>query len=84
MGYIEGEGRNQGTLFALGLDYFVPADHTCRVCDAFVERVTVSDLGFERAMAAETRRPAHDSRDLLKLYLYGYLIPDRLVAALGS
>jgi transposase len=73
MGYIEGEGRNQGTLFPMVLDDFVPANHMCRVIDAFVERFTMSDFGFERAMAAETGRPGYDPRDLLKLYLYGYL-----------
>jgi transposase len=55
------------------LDDFVPADHVCRVIDAFVERFVMSDLGFERAEAAETGRPGYDPRDLLKLYLYGYL-----------
>ena len=73
MGYIEGEGRNQGTLFPVVLDDFVPADHVCRVIDAFVERLVMSELGFERAQAAETGRPGYDPRDLLKLYLYGYL-----------
>ncbi len=33
----------------------------------------MADLGFERAEAAETGRPGYDPRDLLKLYLYGYL-----------
>jgi transposase len=37
MGYIQGEGRKQGTLFPVVLDDFVPADHVCRVIDAFVE-----------------------------------------------
>jgi transposase len=73
MGYIQGEGRNQGTLFPVVLDDFVPADHVCRVIDAFVGRFVMSDLGFERAEAAETGRPGYDPRDLLKLYLYGYL-----------
>ena len=73
MGYIEGEGRNQGTLFPVVLDDFVPADHMCRVIDAFVNMLVMSDLGFERARAAETGRPGYDPRDLLKLYLYGYL-----------
>ena len=54
MGYIEGEERNQGTLFPVVLDDFVPADHMCRVIDAFVEKLVMSDLGFERAQAAET------------------------------
>ena len=73
MGYIQGEGRNQGTLFPVVLDDFVPPDHICRVIDAFVEMLVMSELGFERAQAAETGRPGYDPRDLLKLYLYGYL-----------
>jgi transposase len=73
MGYIQGEGRNQATLFPVVLDDFVPADHVCRVIDAFVEMLVMSELGFERAQAAETGRPGYDPRDLLKLYLYGYL-----------
>jgi transposase len=73
MGYIRGEGRNQGTLFPVVLDDLVPADHVCRVIDAFVDGLLISELGFERAEAAETGRPGYDPRDLLKLYLYGYL-----------
>src|SRR5579875_1563429 len=73
MGYISGEGRNQITLFPAVLDDFVPADHLCRVIDAFVETLGMSSLGFERARPAETGRPGYDPRSLLKLYLYGYL-----------
>ena len=73
MGYIQGDGRNQGSLFPVVLDDFVPADHVCRVIDAFVERLVISELGFERAHAAETGRPGYNPRDLLKLYLYGCL-----------
>src|SRR5271168_2026196 len=73
MAYIQGEGRNQGALFPVVLDDFVPADHVCRVIDAFVEKLMMSELGFDRAQAAETGRPGYDPRDLLKLYLYGYL-----------
>lgn len=73
MGYIGGEGRNQGTLFPVVLDELVPADHVCRVIDAFVDDLAMGELGFERAEAAETGRPGYDPRDLLKLYLYGYL-----------
>src|SRR6266702_507346 len=73
MGFIEGQGRNQGTLFPVALDDLVPADHVCRVIDAFVDGLKMVDLGFERAEAAQTGRPGYDPRDLLKLYLYGYL-----------
>jgi transposase len=73
MGYIQGAGRSQGTLFPVVLDDLVPSDHVCRVIDAFVERLAMAELDFERAEAAETGRPGYDPRDLLKLYLYGYL-----------
>jgi hypothetical protein len=36
MGSIQGEGRHQRTLFPVVSDDFVPANHTCRVMDAFV------------------------------------------------
>ncbi|WP_353072147.1 hypothetical protein [Tunturiibacter gelidiferens] len=69
MGYIEGEGRHQGTLFPVLLDDLVPTEHVCRVIDAFVDGLRMADLGFERAEAAETGRPGYDPRDLLKLCL---------------
>jgi transposase len=73
MGFIEGEARTQGTLFPVTLEEFIPEDHFCRVIDAFVDRLEMQALGFVRAEAAETGRPGYDPRDLLKLYLYGYL-----------
>ena len=48
MGYIQGEGRDQGTLFPVVLDDFVPEDHMCRVIDAFVEKAPTS-LAWLRA-----------------------------------
>jgi len=60
-------------LFPATLDDFIPGDHVCRVIEGFVERLDMSELGFARAEAAETGRPGYDPRDLLKLYLYGYL-----------
>ncbi|HET8827329.1 MAG TPA: IS1182 family transposase [Terriglobales bacterium] len=73
MGFIQGEGRGQGTLFPVALDDLIPEDHVCRVIDAFVCRLNMDQLGFMRAEAAERGRPGYDPRDLLKLYLYGYL-----------
>jgi transposase len=73
MSYIQGEGRHQGTLFPVLLDDLVPDDHVCRVVDAFVNGLKMTELGFDRAEAADTGRPGYDPRDLLKLYLYGYL-----------
>ena len=73
MGFVQGEGRTQGTLFPVCLEELIPDDHVCRVIDAFVGRLDMAGLGFECAEAAETGRPGYDPRDLLKLYLYGYL-----------
>src|ERR1700682_5283454 len=73
MGFVQGEGRTQGTLFPVTLEELIPDDHFCRVVDAFVDRLDMQGLGFARAEAAETGRPGYDPRDLLKLYLYGYL-----------
>jgi transposase len=73
MGFVQGEGRTQGSLFPVTLEELIPNDHVCRVMDAFVERMDMAELGFERAEAAETGGPGYDPRDLLKLYLYGYL-----------
>jgi transposase len=73
MGFIQGEDRCQGALFPVTLEELIPADHLCRVIEAFVGRLDMAALGFERAEPAETGRPGYDPRDLLKLYLYGYL-----------
>jgi transposase len=72
MGYVRGEGRDQGSLFPVRLDELI-AEHLIRVIDAFVERLELGGLGFEKAQPAATGRPAYDPADLLKLYLYGYL-----------
>ena len=63
MAFIQGEGRSQGTLFPVTLDELIPEDHVCRVIDAFVGRLDVAGLGFERAEAAEIGRPGYDPRD---------------------
>jgi transposase len=73
MGYIRGEAREQTTMFPVTLDELIPADHLCRVIEAFAARLNLGELGFVRAEPAETGRPGYDPRDLLKLYLYGYL-----------
>jgi transposase len=60
-------------MFPSTLDDLIPTDHVCRVIEAFVNKLDMSGLGFVRSEPAETGRPGYDPRDLLKLYLYGYL-----------
>src|SRR6516164_10143548 len=73
MAYITGEAREQVTMFPVTLDELIPLDHVCRVIEAFVNRLDLQVLDLVRAEPAETGRPGYDPRDLLKLYLYGYL-----------
>lgn len=73
MTYIEGIGRNQQTLFPQALDDYIASDNPVRFLDAFVQSLDMKKLGFERAEPADTGRPGYDPRDLLGLYVYGYL-----------
>ena len=49
------------------------ADAAVRAIDAFVDGFDVRGLRFGRSVPAAMGRPPYDPRDLLKLYLYGYL-----------
>jgi transposase len=73
MGYIQGRARTQSCMFPAALEEAIAADSMVRVIDAFVEMLDVAALGFDKAHSAPTGRPPYDPKDLLKLYLYGYL-----------
>lgn len=71
MGYIQGDNRSQMFL-PLCLEDMISQDNPVRAMDLFVEMLDMQALGFEKAIPADTGRPAYDPRCLLKLYLYGY------------
>jgi len=71
--FIEGIGRDQGTLFPEHLEDWVGEDNPVRVIDVFVEDLDLCGLGFERAEPEATGRPGYHPAVLLKLYVYGYL-----------
>ena len=73
MGYLEGMNREQVALFPAAIDDYVGAQNPVRFIEAFVNQLELARLGFSKAEAAERGRPAYNPRDLLKLYLYGYL-----------
>lgn len=73
MSYVHGEDRGQAALLPAAIEDYVPAEAPVRVIDAFVDGLDVVGLGFGRARPAPTGRPPYDPRDLLKLYVYGYL-----------
>ncbi len=71
-GFIEGEDRNQATLFPERLDDYVAEDSPVRVIDVFIDDLDISGLGF-KAEANDTGRPAYHATTMLKIYVYGYL-----------
>ena len=71
-GFIEGEDRNQATMFPERLDDFVVADAPVRVIDVFIDDLDISGLGF-RTQAKDTGRPSYHPSTMLKIYVYGYL-----------
>ncbi|MGO9702913.1 MAG: transposase [Xanthobacteraceae bacterium] len=73
MSYVRGEDRGQAALLPAAIEDYVAANAPVLVIDAFVDGLDVKGLGFGRSVAAATGRPPYDPRDLLKLYLYGYL-----------
>lgn len=73
MGHIQGQGRDQITLFPDCIDDYITPENPVRVIDAFVDGLGLRELGFIHAEPANTGRPPYHPGDLLKLYVYGYL-----------
>jgi transposase len=71
--FIEGEDRNQSTLFPECLEDYIAEDNPVRVIDVFVDELDLGQLGFERIEPKITGRPAYHPSTLLKLYIYAYL-----------
>jgi len=71
--FIEGENRSQSTLFPESLDDYIAEDNAVRVVDAFVNKLDLQKLGFDRAEPSATGRPGYQPATLLKIYVYGYL-----------
>lgn len=72
MSYIAGMDRGQTQLLPPSVEEYVAAEAPVRVIDAFVAGLDLAAAGFVGRPAA-TGRPPYDPRDLLSLYLYGYL-----------
>ena len=72
-GYKTGMDRGQVVLFPERLDDYIGEDNEIRAIDAFVDGLDLVKLGVERAVPASKGAPGYHPRDLLKLYVYGYL-----------
>jgi transposase len=71
--FVEGADRSQTTLFPECLDDWVDENNPVRVIEAFVEAISLGELGFAGVEPAATGRPSYHPCVLLKLYIYGYL-----------
>ena len=73
MEFICGEDREQGTFLPARIEDYVSIDNPVRVIDAYVEALDMKNLGYQQCEPNETGRPMYAPKDLLKLYLYGYM-----------
>ncbi|MCD6564843.1 MAG: IS1182 family transposase [Bacteroidales bacterium] len=72
MKYIKGQSRNQLVLFPVSLNTSISEDNEVRLIDLFVDSLDIAGMGF-KLDHVEDGRPAYHPKDLLKLYIYGYL-----------
>ena len=72
MQYIQGKNRTQSILFPESLDQIIDQENEVRIIDLFVESINISDFKFVIKTSIEGR-PAYNPKDLLKLFVYGYL-----------
>ncbi|QWU15609.1 IS1182 family transposase [Paenibacillus sophorae] len=73
MPYIEGEDRHQIHLLPNTLDDFVEEENPVRVIDAYVDSLTLEELGFQVYSGTKSGQKPYRREDLLKLYLYCYM-----------
>ena len=73
MQYLAGVDRNQSMLLPMTVEEYVSAENPVRAIDAFIEGLDVQALGFPLREEKDAGAPGYHPRELLKLYLYGYL-----------
>ncbi|SET19683.1 Transposase domain, partial [Natronincola peptidivorans] len=73
MRYIEGIHRKSKIALPEYVDDYVTEDNPVRIIDTFVETIDLGELGFKNATPKERGRPGYNPKDLLKLYIYGYM-----------
>jgi len=73
MDFINGQDREQITLFPETINDFVSEDSAVRVIDAYIDSLDLGALGFSRSETKTTGRPPYHPKDILKLYVYGYM-----------
>ncbi len=72
MQFIEGKNRTQSILYPESLDQIIDQNNEVRMIDLFVDSINPLDYKFIMKTSIEGR-PSYDPKDLLKLFVYGYL-----------
>ena len=72
MKFIQGQDRFQTSLFPVSLDATIDQDNEIRLIDLFIDSLELKSLGFDVDFV-DNGRPAYHPKDLLKLFIYGYL-----------
>ncbi len=73
MGYVQGILAEQTWLLPYSIEELIQENNPVKVIEAYADSLPLEELGFARAVPAQTGRPAYDPRDMVKLYIYGYL-----------
>src|ERR1700712_2154809 len=73
MSHIAGHDRSQTLLLPECVDDYVGPENPVRFIDAFVDGLDLTAAGFVRVVSKGVGRPGYSPKDLLKLYIYGYL-----------
>ena len=73
MEFIRGEEREQVILLPESIDEYIDDNSQVRVIEAYVNSLDLAELKFKRSEPKATGRPSYDPKDILKLYIYGYM-----------
>jgi transposase len=71
--HVVGLNRGQTLIFPDTLEEYVDKENPVRFIDAFIDSLNLQKLSFTHSIPNELGRPSYDPKDLLKLYIYGYL-----------
>lgn len=73
MEFISGEDREQTILFPESIEEYIDENSVVRIIDAYINSLDLEKMGFIRFQTKETGRPPYNPKDILKLYVYGYM-----------
>src|SRR5699024_1780755 len=73
MSDIQGFSRNQMSFQLLSLDELIDKENPVRAIDAFVDSLCLSEMGIKEYKKHNPGQQPYERKDLLKLFIYGYL-----------